>query len=90
MAAIGPIMVAARALRARTVDLQWWRDAAAAVSADARALARGGPVASVFRAMTALGLGEDFETWAPPRAAPDGWRPLERPRAGTLRMLKAA
>eukprot|EP00974_Lingulodinium_polyedra_P071513 6917004-Lingulodinium_polyedra.AAC.1 len=40
--------------------------------------------------MTALGLGADFESWAPSRAAPDGWQPLRRPVAGSLRVLKAA
>eukprot|EP00974_Lingulodinium_polyedra_P060882 5870543-Lingulodinium_polyedra.AAC.1 len=69
-------MVAVRAVRAGAVGLQWWRDALAAVSADARAMARGGPVASVYRAMATLGLGADFEQWAPSRAAPDGRQPL--------------
>eukprot|EP00974_Lingulodinium_polyedra_P065101 6293499-Lingulodinium_polyedra.AAC.1 len=78
-------MVAVRAVRAGTVELRWWRDALAAVAADARALARGGPVASVYRAMAQLGLGADFEAWAPSRAAPDGWRPLDNPSAGSLR-----
>eukprot|EP00974_Lingulodinium_polyedra_P058806 5661565-Lingulodinium_polyedra.AAC.1 len=40
--------------------------------------------------MAALGLGHDFEQWAPSRAAPDGWLPLQSPCAGTLRVLKAA
>eukprot|EP00974_Lingulodinium_polyedra_P060703 5852123-Lingulodinium_polyedra.AAC.1 len=40
--------------------------------------------------MRGLGLGQDFEEWAPTSAAPDGWRPLEQPRAATLRVLKAA
>eukprot|EP00974_Lingulodinium_polyedra_P082611 7999654-Lingulodinium_polyedra.AAC.1 len=40
--------------------------------------------------MASLGLGDDFELWAPSRAAPDGWRPLDRPRSETLRVLKAA
>eukprot|EP00974_Lingulodinium_polyedra_P104441 10109708-Lingulodinium_polyedra.AAC.1 len=40
--------------------------------------------------MTALGLGADFEQRGPTRAAPEGWRPLERPRSDTLRALKAA
>eukprot|EP00974_Lingulodinium_polyedra_P115099 11146428-Lingulodinium_polyedra.AAC.1 len=61
----------------------------AAVGADARSMARGGPVAGVYRAMRDLGLGADFEQWAPTRAAPDGWAPLENPRAATLRVLKA-
>eukprot|EP00974_Lingulodinium_polyedra_P104816 10148293-Lingulodinium_polyedra.AAC.1 len=85
VAVVGPVVAAVRALRTGTVAVQWWRQAVAAVSADARALARGGPVPSVFRAMTALGLGADFESWAPSRAAPDGWRPLLRPAAGSLR-----
>eukprot|EP00974_Lingulodinium_polyedra_P105602 10223812-Lingulodinium_polyedra.AAC.1 len=62
----------------------------AVAGADARALARGGPVAEVFRALRDLGLGGDFERWAPSRAAPEGWAPLEQPRAATLRVLKAA
>eukprot|EP00974_Lingulodinium_polyedra_P081280 7872580-Lingulodinium_polyedra.AAC.1 len=45
VAAIGPMMMAVRALKAGTVDLSWWRSALAAVGADARALGRGGPVA---------------------------------------------
>eukprot|EP00974_Lingulodinium_polyedra_P053367 5126590-Lingulodinium_polyedra.AAC.1 len=60
-----------------------------AVGADARSLSRGGPVASVYRAMRDLGLGADFEHWAPSRAAPEGWAPLLNPRAATLRVLKA-
>eukprot|EP00974_Lingulodinium_polyedra_P023872 2310685-Lingulodinium_polyedra.AAC.1 len=36
--------MAARALRAGTVPLQWWRIAFVAVGADARAMDRGGPV----------------------------------------------
>eukprot|EP00974_Lingulodinium_polyedra_P111632 10796511-Lingulodinium_polyedra.AAC.1 len=90
VAVVGPVMAAVRALRAGAVSVQWWRQAVDAVAADARAVARGGPVASVFRAMTALGLGADFESWAPSRAAPDGWQPLRRPVAGSLRVLKAA
>eukprot|EP00974_Lingulodinium_polyedra_P110932 10729223-Lingulodinium_polyedra.AAC.1 len=44
VAIIGPVMMAVRALKAGTVDLDWWRAALAAVGADARALGRGGPV----------------------------------------------
>eukprot|EP00974_Lingulodinium_polyedra_P040306 3870209-Lingulodinium_polyedra.AAC.1 len=40
--------------------------------------------------MRDLGLGADFELWAPSRAAPEGWAPLAQPRAATLRVLKAA
>eukprot|EP00974_Lingulodinium_polyedra_P020136 1946216-Lingulodinium_polyedra.AAC.1 len=43
VAAIGPIMMAVRTLRAGTVPLPWWRAAVAAVGADARAMDRGGP-----------------------------------------------
>eukprot|EP00974_Lingulodinium_polyedra_P086014 8328764-Lingulodinium_polyedra.AAC.1 len=53
-------------------------------------MARGGPVAAVRRAMRDLGLGQDFEDWAPTSAAPDGWKPLEQLRSATLRVLKAA
>eukprot|EP00974_Lingulodinium_polyedra_P129010 11208392-Lingulodinium_polyedra.AAC.1 len=42
---------------------------------------RGGPVANVYRSMQSLGLGNDFQSRAPDRTAPDGWRPLARPRA---------
>eukprot|EP00974_Lingulodinium_polyedra_P028222 2723870-Lingulodinium_polyedra.AAC.1 len=65
--------MAVRAVKAGTVSATWWRDAMGAVGADARSLARGGPVASVYRAMRDLGLGADFEHWAPSRAAPEGW-----------------
>eukprot|EP00974_Lingulodinium_polyedra_P013048 1266131-Lingulodinium_polyedra.AAC.1 len=40
--------------------------------------------------MRDLGLGQDFEDWAPTSAAPDGWKPMEQPRSATLRVLKAA
>eukprot|EP00974_Lingulodinium_polyedra_P021126 2040559-Lingulodinium_polyedra.AAC.1 len=63
--------MAIRALKAGTVSAEWWRGAVAAVGADARALERGGPVASVFRALRGLGLGTEFERWEPSRAAPD-------------------
>eukprot|EP00974_Lingulodinium_polyedra_P086671 8401532-Lingulodinium_polyedra.AAC.1 len=76
--------MAARALKAGTVAVGWWRDAMAAVG-DARALERGGPVAAVYRALRELGLGNDFERWAPSSAAPEGWAPLEETRAATLR-----
>eukprot|EP00974_Lingulodinium_polyedra_P096196 9325550-Lingulodinium_polyedra.AAC.1 len=89
VAVIGPVMTAVRAVRAGTVSAQWWRQAFAAVSADGGAGARGGPVSSVLRSMAALGLGLDFERWAPSSAAPDGWMPLQNPCAGTLRVLKA-
>eukprot|EP00974_Lingulodinium_polyedra_P088144 8546763-Lingulodinium_polyedra.AAC.1 len=46
VAVIGPVMMAVRAVRAGTVELRWWQDALGAVAADARAAARGGPVAS--------------------------------------------
>eukprot|EP00974_Lingulodinium_polyedra_P042571 4087267-Lingulodinium_polyedra.AAC.1 len=62
----------------------------AAVGADARALARGGPVAEVVRALRDLGLGGDFEHWAPSRVAPEGWAPMGQPRAATLRVPKVA
>eukprot|EP00974_Lingulodinium_polyedra_P030715 2956544-Lingulodinium_polyedra.AAC.1 len=45
VAAVGPVMMAVPALTARTASVAWWRDAMAAVGADARSLARGGPVA---------------------------------------------
>eukprot|EP00974_Lingulodinium_polyedra_P024062 2329426-Lingulodinium_polyedra.AAC.1 len=82
--------MAVRAVKAGTVSAGWWRAAVDAVGASAQAMARGGPVAAVFRAMRDLGLGQDFEAWAPTGAAPDGWRPLEQPRSATLRVLKAA
>eukprot|EP00974_Lingulodinium_polyedra_P090771 8803388-Lingulodinium_polyedra.AAC.1 len=40
--------------------------------------------------MAAPGLGADFEEWGPTKAAPERWRPLERPRSDTLWALKAA
>eukprot|EP00974_Lingulodinium_polyedra_P089595 8687861-Lingulodinium_polyedra.AAC.1 len=46
VAVIGPVMMAARALKAGTVAVGWWREAMAAVGASARALERGGPVAA--------------------------------------------
>eukprot|EP00974_Lingulodinium_polyedra_P129076 11208657-Lingulodinium_polyedra.AAC.1 len=40
--------------------------------------------------MRDLGLGADFEQWAPNRAAPDGRAPLANPRAATLRIQTGA
>eukprot|EP00974_Lingulodinium_polyedra_P077571 7510829-Lingulodinium_polyedra.AAC.1 len=77
--------MAARALRAGTVALPWWREAVAAVGRRRQGALPGVPVGSVFAAMATLGLGADFEQWGPIRAAPDGRRPLERPRSETLR-----
>eukprot|EP00974_Lingulodinium_polyedra_P040928 3934041-Lingulodinium_polyedra.AAC.1 len=68
--------MAVRALRSGTVALRWWRAAFDVVGADARALERGGPVACVRRSLRDLGLGTDFEHWAPSRAAPDERGPL--------------
>eukprot|EP00974_Lingulodinium_polyedra_P048403 4648872-Lingulodinium_polyedra.AAC.1 len=82
--------MAVRAIRAGTVAIDWWRAAFAAVAADARAPQRGGPVAEVLRSLRALGLGDDFENWAPSPAAPGGWQPLSHPRSETLRVVKAA
>eukprot|EP00974_Lingulodinium_polyedra_P009248 883856-Lingulodinium_polyedra.AAC.1 len=90
LACLGPIAQAIRALRASNVDVRWWRDAAAAVGADAGAARRGGPVASALAGMRALGLGGDLEEWAPCPMAPGGWRPLEKPWLETLRVLRAA
>eukprot|EP00974_Lingulodinium_polyedra_P055817 5368048-Lingulodinium_polyedra.AAC.1 len=64
-------MMAVRAVKAGTVSTGWWRAAVDAVGASAQAMARGGPVAAVYRAMRDLGLGQDFEDWAPTSAAPD-------------------
>eukprot|EP00974_Lingulodinium_polyedra_P009866 947143-Lingulodinium_polyedra.AAC.1 len=47
-ATIGPVMMAVRAVKAGTVTVAWWRGAMDAVGADARSLARGGPVAGVY------------------------------------------
>eukprot|EP00974_Lingulodinium_polyedra_P023957 2320184-Lingulodinium_polyedra.AAC.1 len=71
--------MAVRAVKACTVSAEWWRGALDAVGASARALDRGGPVAAVHRAMRDLGLGADFEQWAPTSAAPDGRKPLGQP-----------
>eukprot|EP00974_Lingulodinium_polyedra_P052353 5036401-Lingulodinium_polyedra.AAC.1 len=51
VAAIGPVMMAARALKAGTVGLAWWRGAIAAVGANGRAVNGVGPVAAAFRAL---------------------------------------
>eukprot|EP00974_Lingulodinium_polyedra_P063499 6131056-Lingulodinium_polyedra.AAC.1 len=48
IATVGPVMMAVRAVKVGTASVAWWRGAVDAAGADARSLARGGPVAGVY------------------------------------------